>query len=295
LPQSRGSGSERRDMNTGTLYLVGTPIGNLEDVTLRALRVLRDVDLIAAEDTRVTRVLLRRYEINTPVVSYHAHSSAEKLQHLLSTLSDGKSVALVSDAGMPGVSDPGARLVAACAERGIPAAVIPGPTAESAALAISGLPAKEFLFLGFLPPRSAARQQSLGRVADQSAALILYEAPHRLIESLADIREVLGDRQAACCRELTKRFEEVVRGAISELIAHFTEHEPRGEFTIVVAGVEPARARGDLHAAQQEVAELTLAGLPPSRAAAYVARKRGLPKSALYRAAVEQGRDETRG
>jgi 16S rRNA (cytidine1402-2'-O)-methyltransferase len=280
-------------MNFGTLYLVGTPIGNLEDITLRALRVLREVDLIAAEDTRVTRVLLRRYEIDTPVVSYHAHSGPEKLDRLLGALGDGKSVALVSDAGMPGVSDPGAKLVEACAERGIPVAVIPGPTAASAALAISGLPAKEFLFLGFLPPRSAARQRSLGQVSDQPAALILYEAPHRLIESLADIREVLGDRRAACCRELTKRFEEVVRGAISELIAHFTEREPRGEFTIVVAGAQPARASGDLRASQQEVLELISAGLSPSRAAAYVARKRGVLKSALYRAAVERGRDET--
>jgi 16S rRNA (cytidine1402-2'-O)-methyltransferase len=282
-------------MDPGTLYLVGTPIGNLEDITLRALRVLREVDLIAAEDTRVTRVLLQHYEIETPMVSYHAHSGAGKLERLLSALGEGKSLALVSDAGMPGVSDPGARLVAACAERGIPTVVIPGPTAASAALAISGLPAKEFLFLGFLPPRSAARQQSLGRVADQPAALILYEAPHRLIESLADIREVLGDRRAACCRELTKRFEEAVRGTISELIAHFTEHEPRGEFTIVVAGAEPTRAGGDLRAAQQEVVELISAGLPPSRAAAHVAKKRGLPKSVLYRAVVEKGRDETRG
>jgi 16S rRNA (cytidine1402-2'-O)-methyltransferase len=289
-------------MSPGTLYLIGTPIGNLEDITLRALRLLGEVDLIAAEDTRVTRVLLRHYEIDTPVVSYHTHSGAQKLERLLGALGEGKSIALVSDAGMPGVSDPGARLVQACAERALPVAVVPGPTAASAALAISGLPAKEFLFLGFLPPRSAARRESLRKVADQRAALILYEAPHRLLESLVDTGEVLGDRQAACCRELTKRFEEVVRGTVSELIAHFSDHEPRGEFTIVVAGGKPERGGGDVRTAQQDVLELISAGLSPSRAAAHVARKRGLPKSALYRAAVEQERaavererDETRG
>ena len=273
---------------SGTLYLVGTPIGNLEDITLRALRVLREADLIAAEDTRVTRVLLQHYQVRKPLLSYHAHSGPQRLEQLLEALRAGKNVALVSDAGMPGFSDPGSQVVQACAVHGIPVTVVPGPTASSAALAVSGMSAKEHVFLGFLPSRSAARQRALRRVAAQPASLILYEAPHRLLENLSDLRETLGDRRGACCRELTKRFEEVVRGTISELIAHFTEREPRGEFTIVIAGAQPGAGESDLAAAQQEVAELVAAGLSPSRAAAYAARKHGVSKSALYRAALGQ-------
>ena len=276
----------------GTLHLVGTPIGNLEDITLRALRVLREVALVAAEDTRVTRVLLQHYGIETRLVSYHAHSGPQRLEQIVQALEAGQNAAFVSDAGMPGISDPGARLVQACAQRGIPVVVVPGPTAESAALAVSGIAAKEFRFLGFLPSRSAARQEALKRVAEQPSALILYEAPHRLAESLRDVEQVLGDRQAACCRELTKRFEEVVRGRVSELVAHFTEHEPRGEFTIVIFGAGPAGATGDLEGAEREAAELVAAGLSPSRAAAYAAKKHGLPKGALYRALVRRQRDE---
>jgi len=272
----------------GLLYLVGTPIGNLEDITLRALRVLREVDLIAAEDTRVTRVLLRHYHIPTPLLSYHQHSPPRRVEQLLTMLRQGKQVALVSDAGMPGISDPGARLVRACADAAIPVAVVPGPTAVSAALALSGIPAGEFLFLGFLPTRARARQQALRRAADWPAALVCFEAPHRLRESLADLCHVLGDRQAACGRELTKRFEEVLRGRLSELARHFSARQPRGELTIVISGAAPGAAPPDLSDALGEARELIAAGLSPSRAAAHVARRRAVPRRALYRLVMAQ-------
>jgi len=276
---------------TGMLYLVGTPIGNLEDITLRALRVLGEVDIVAAEDTRVTRRLLQRYELKKRLVSYHEHSGPRRLEELVEALKAAKRVALVSDAGMPGISDPGARLVKACAEAGIEMAVIPGPTAPASALAVSGVPTREFLFLGFLPSRAAARRKALGRVAGQEGAIVCFEAPHRLRESLEDMREVLGDREAACARELTKLFEEVVRGRVSDLIAHFAEQEPRGEMTLVLAG---AREKGevDLSEALGEVRELVEAGLARGRAVAHVARRRGVPRSKLYRAALGDGETE---
>lgn len=275
----------------GTLYLVGTPIGNLEDVTLRALRVLSEVSLVAAEDTRVTRVVLARHGIEARLVSYHAHSPPGRLAEIVARLRGGESVALVSDAGMPGISDPGARLVAACAQAGIPTAVVPGPTAPEAALSVAGIASKGFMFLGFLPSRSAARRAELERVRALPNALVCFEAPHRLGECLADLREALGDRWAACARELTKRFEEVVRGRLSELEAHFASREPRGEFTLVVAGAEAARAGPDLEGAAAEARELMAGGMSASRAVAHVARWRRVPRRELYQA-VAGGRAE---
>lgn len=274
----------------GTLYLVGTPIGNLEDITLRGQRVLREVDVIAAEDTRVTRRLLDRYQIRTPLVSYHEHSGPRRLGELLVMLREGKQVALVSDAGMPGISDPGAEMVRACAEAGIPIVVVPGPTAVSAALAAAGLPAQQYLFLGFLPSRPAQRREALRRAAQQTGPIVCFEAPHRLRESLEDIRAVLGDRQAAVAREITKRFEEVVRGTMPELIAHFAEHQPRGEVTIVIAGGAAAEERTDLATALEEMQELVAAGLAPSRAAAHVAKWRKLPRRQLYQAYLKRAK-----
>ena len=270
----------------GTLYIVGTPIGNLEDITLRALRVLGEVAIIAAEDTRVTQTLLRRHEIATPLVSYHQHASERRIAELIGMLKTGKSVAMVSDAGMPGFSDPGARLVAACASEGIPVVVIPGPTASSAALAVSGFSGREHLFMGFLPAKVGDRRKALQGVAWFRGALVLYEAPHRVLETLKDVIEVLGDRQAVAARELTKKFEEVVRGSASELLDHFEKTEPRGEFTIAIAGATDGPAP-DLEAAVDEVQELVKAGLSRSRAVEHVARHRGIPRNQLYRAVVE--------
>ncbi len=282
-------------MNTevGTLYLVGTPIGNLEDVTLRALRVLAEVDVIAAEDTRVTRRLLEHHRIQTPLLSYHQHSGEKKLGRLLDMLRGGRQVALVCDAGMPGISDPGARLVLACAEAGVPTQVVPGPTAVSAALTISGLAPKEFLFLGFLPSRPAARRKTLRGISDHLAPIVCFEAPHRLCESLEDIREVLGDREVVCARELTKRFEEVIRGRVSELVAHFSARRPRGEMTLVLAGAQQSAQRMDITGAVKEVNDLVDAGLSVSRAVAHVAGHRGVSRGRLYRSALQQQRDGT--
>jgi 16S rRNA (cytidine1402-2'-O)-methyltransferase len=276
----------------GTLYLVGTPIGNLEDITLRALRVLRDVELIAAEDTRVTRRLLQHYEIEKPMLSYHEHSRPGRLRELLKLLGRGKRVALVSDAGMPGVSDPGARLVRACAEDQIPVVVVPGATAAGAALSLSGLSDREFLLVGFLPSRAGARRKALRQAGEQGSAIVCFEAPHRLRESLADIRVVLGDREAICARELTKRFEEVVRGRVSDVIAYFAENEPRGEMTIVIAGARPESAEAGVGEGLKEVRELVAGGLSRSRAVAHVSKWRGVPRKTLYRAALEQEESE---
>ena len=220
----------------GILYVVGTPIGNLEDLTLRALRILKEVDLIACEDTRHTRLLLTHYGIAKPLVSYHEHNERRRTAELLQRLEAGASIALVSDAGTPALSDPGYVIVHEATSRGIPVVAVPGPSAVTAALAVSGLPTDRFVFLGFLPRKSGQRTRALGEIAAVPWTLLLFESPHRLRDMLEDLREVLGDRQVAITRELTKRFEEVVRGTITEAIAHFAAVEPRGEFTVVVAG-----------------------------------------------------------
>ncbi|MDP2954543.1 MAG: 16S rRNA (cytidine(1402)-2'-O)-methyltransferase, partial [Chloroflexota bacterium] len=216
-----------------TLYIVATPIGNLEDITLRAIRVLGEVGLIAAEDTRTTRKLLSRYSIKTPLTSYHDHNKESKLPYLLRVLQE-KDMALVSDAGMPGISDPGYELVVKAVEEGIQVVPVPGPSAVTTALAISGLPTDQFVYLGYLPRRRGQRRLALQEVSGESRTLVIFEAPHRLRDSMEDIRAVLGDRRLAVCRELTKVYEEVFRGTVSQALEHFTE--PRGEFTLVIAG-----------------------------------------------------------
>jgi 16S rRNA (cytidine1402-2'-O)-methyltransferase len=231
---------------TGTLYVVATPIGNLEDVSLRALRVLREVDLVAAEDTRHVRKLLDHYGIRKRVVSYHEHNERTRTPQLLAALRSGRSVALVSDAGTPALSDPGYPLVRACAEAHIPVVPVPGPSAAVAALVVSGLPTDRFLFLGFPPRRRPARRRFFEEVRDGRATLVLFESPHRLADCLEDALAVLGDRRAAVCRELTKLHEEVRRGTLSELVSWARQAAPLGEVTVVVEGAsrEAAGARG---------------------------------------------------
>jgi 16S rRNA (cytidine1402-2'-O)-methyltransferase len=225
----------------GTLYLVATPIGNLEDITLRALKVLRAAVLIAAEDTRQTQKLLQRYEITTPSVSYHEHNKLSRVNVILDALARGD-VALVSDAGTPGLNDPGYELVGAALEAGFPVSAIPGPAAPVTALVVSGLPTDAFLYLGYLPRRSSDRRKRLAEVADAAYTLIFLETPHRMLDALEDIEAELGDRRIAVARELTKLHEEVFRGTVQQAREHFTRQEPRGEFTLVIAG----------HAAQVE-------------------------------------------
>jgi 16S rRNA (cytidine1402-2'-O)-methyltransferase len=216
-----------------TLYVIATPIGNLEDISLRALRFLREVKLIAAEDTRTTRHLLHAYDIETPVTSYHEHSKLSKLNYLLSRL-EKDDIALVSEAGTPGLSDPGYELITAAIARGIPVQPIPGASAITAAVVVSGLPAAQFVYLGFLPRRQGQRRRFLNSIANEPRTMVAFEAPHRLLETLIDIQETLGDRRLALCRELTKLHEEIFRGKISQAREHFTK--PKGEFTLVIEG-----------------------------------------------------------
>lgn len=228
----------------GTLYLVGTPIGNLEDVTLRALRVLKEVSLIAAEDTRTTRKLLTHYDIHTPLTSFHDYTGPGKVRRLVERLAD-EDIALVSEAGMPGLSDPGYPLVVAALEHGVPVTTVPGPSAVISAVVLAGLPTHTFHYLGFLPRKSGARRRLLARVAAEPDTLVMYESPHRLLAALADVEATLGPRRIAVARELTKRFEEVVRGQVLEVRAHFERTPPRGEFTLVIAGADGTPVHDD--------------------------------------------------
>ena len=264
-----------------TLYLVATPIGNLEDITLRALRVLREVSLIAAEDTRTTRKLLSHYGIKARLTSYHEHNKGAKIPYILAALRHGD-VALVSEAGMPGVSDPGYDLVVAAAEAEVPVAAVPGPSAVVAALAISGLPTRQFTYIGFLPRRRGERRRLLSALAAQPRTIVALESPHRLLATLSDLLAVLGDRRIAVCRELTKLHEEVFRGRISEAIIHF--REPRGEFTLVLAGAtEPAEASVPTEAVLAELRQLRQQGMAPRQAVTQVAEQFGLARRQVYR------------
>jgi len=220
----------------GTLYLVSTPIGNLEDITFRAVRMLREADLIAAEDTRRTRQLLDHYHISARLTSYHDHNKEQRSPRLLETLLAGRSVALVSDAGTPGISDPAYYLVRLAIQKDVPVVPIPGPASPLAALVVSGLPPDRFIFEGFLPVKAGKRRSRLRDLTDEPRTIVLFESPHRLLKTLQDIRDIMGDRPAAVVRELTKKFEEVSRGPVSRLIAAYGERKPRGEFVIVLGG-----------------------------------------------------------
>lgn len=222
------------NLDLGTLYLVSTPIGNLEDITLRALRILNEVDLIAAEDTRKTRRLLTHYEIKTPLTSYFEGNQQKKTETLISRLKSGESIALVSDAGTPTISDPGYPLLQACIAENVPIVPIPGASAILAAATVSGLPLHNFAFEGFLSPKSGKRKRQLAQLANEERTLIFFESPHRLCRFLEDALEVMGDREVVITRELTKRFEEIFRGNISQALEEFRSTEPRGEFTIVI-------------------------------------------------------------
>ena len=219
---------------SGTLFVVATPIGNLEDITLRALRVLREVDLIACEDTRQTAKLLTRYEIQKRMTSYHERNEPEKAAHLVAELQSGKDIALVTDSGTPGISDPGYRIVRAAQEAGIAVVPVPGACALIAALSVSGRPTDAFAFFGFLPARKSARRAFVQHLTDELQTLIFYEAPGRLLESLADIEEILGDRQLTIAREMTKIYEEVFFGRVAQARQHFSIKPPKGEVVLIV-------------------------------------------------------------
>ena len=273
----------------GILYLVATPIGNLEDITLRALRVLKEATLIAAEDTRTARKLLVHFNIQTPVTSYFEHNKLAKLDYILNALERGD-VAVISEAGMPGLSDPGYELVCAALERDVRVVPIQGANALTAALVASGLPTDTFVYLGFLPRQKSARRKLLQAVADEPRTLVAYEAPHRVCESLDDIADILGDRAICIARELTKMYEEFFRGSVNAAREHFAAHAPRGEFTLVIAEKdEGGRMKDESNEAWEDarvrgaVQDLIAAGAARTEAVKRVARESGRARREVYR------------
>jgi len=270
----------------GCLYLVATPIGNLEDITLRALRILKEADQIACEDTRHTQKLLNHYNIQKPLVSYHEHNEMTRAAELVLAMEQGAQIALVSDAGMPLVSDPGYRLVTLCLRHRVPVVPVPGPSALLAALSASGLPNEEFLFAGFLPARSGERRRALERLRIEDRTIILYEAPHRVEETVEAAREILGDRPACLAREVTKLHEEFRRGALSEIAASLAEKPARGEITLLI-GALPTNDRKVQGESSQSLAErvdelIRQAKLDRKEALKLAAKERGLTKRAAY-------------
>ncbi len=272
----------------GTLYLCATPIGNLEDTTYRTVRCLREADLIAAEDTRHTKQLLSAYEIDTPLTSYHEHNKAEKGPLLIQKMQEGTMLALVSDAGMPAICDPGSDLVRLAIEAGIPVVPLPGPNAGLTGLIASGMDTTRFTFIGFLPKTQKHRLPVLESIKAYEGTLIFYEAPHRIQSVLTEIMAVLGDRQAVLCRELTKKYEQYMRGTLSQLKDELAVQGARGEFVILVAGAEPetmAAADGSVDYASL-VQELMDQGVDKKEAVRMVARRCGVPKRSVYQAAL---------
>jgi len=269
---------------TGILYLVGTPIGNLEDITLRALRILKEADQIACEDTRHAQKLLTHYDIHKPLVSYHEHNEMTRAPELIVALEQGAKIALVSDAGMPLISDPGHRLVTLCVRHRIPVVPVPGPSALLAALGASGLPNAEFLFVGFLPARSGERRRALERLRIEDRTIILYEAPHRIAEMVSEARRILGDRQACLAREVTKLHEEFRRGRLSELEVSLEERPARGEITLLIGPAEPeAKPAESSQSLAERVEELMRqVKLDRKEALKLAAKERGLTRRDAY-------------
>ena len=276
----------------GTLYLCPTPLGNLEDMSFRAVRVLKEAAAVAAEDTRHTIKLLNHFDIHVPLISYHEHNKAERGPEIVRRLLQGETIALVSDAGMPGISDPGVDLVRLAIEQNVPVVPLPGPNAALTALIASGLDTTFFTFAGFLPKTNKHRRELLAKLARHPYTLVFYESPHRLKATLEEIKSAFGDRQAVAARELTKKFEEFVRGTLGSISLHFNEHQPRGEFTLLVAGAsddEAAAEAGSLDGLDviQAVQLLIKQGVNKKDAIREVASQKGLPKRQVYQTVLE--------
>ena len=275
------------------LYLVATPIGNLEDITLRALRILKEVDIIAAEDTRQTVKLLNHYDIKKPMISYHEHNKKSKGEEIIKLLMEGKTVALVSDAGMPSISDPGEDLVRSCVEKEIEVVRIPGPSASLTALSISGLSTSRFVFEGFLPVKGKERKDILIKLSNEEKTIILYEAPHRLLNTLKDLREIMGNRKISISRELTKKYEETIRCDLDEAIKEFSSRNIKGEFVLILEGKSPE----DIEEEKKQIwADISIKdhimmhmdkGLSKKEAVALVAKERGISKREVYNISIE--------
>ena len=278
---------------SGMLYLCATPIGNLEDITYRVLRILKEADLIAAEDTRNSIKLLNHFEIKTPMTSYHEYNKYEKGRYLIEQMQEGKNIALITDAGTPGISDPGEELVAMCYEAGIPVTSLPGPAACITALTISGLPTRRFAFEAFLPSDKKERAVILEELKRETRTIILYEAPHRLVKTLEELSENLGDRKISLCRELTKKHETVFRGSLSEAVFWYKENPPKGECVMVLEG----RSREEMEQeARQQWEDMPLEahmehymsqGIDKKEAMKLVAKDRGISKRDVYQALLK--------
>lgn len=277
----------------GILYIVATPIGNLEDMTFRAVRVLKDVDLIAAEDTRHTQVLLNRFEIGTALTSYHQHNERTKARQLVARLKRGASIALVSDAGTPAISDPGYRLVVEALDAGIRVIPVPGPSALTAVLSAGGLPTNEFVFAGFLPAKKQERRSKLHKLSGEHRSMVMHEAPHRLKECLDDLHDVLGDRRIVVAREVTKVHEEFIRGCVSQVIEELADKEVRGEITLVVEGSSQDTAVSE-EALRDEIATLQAGGKRVKEIAEILGEKFGYSKKEIYRLVLDQSEEGRR-
>ena len=270
------------------LYICGTPIGNLEDMTYRVVRVLSEVDLIAAEDTRQSVKLLNHFDIKTPLTSYYEHNKDVKGPQLIKLLQEGKDIALVTDAGMPGISDPGEDLIKLCYENNVPVTVVPGPTAVVTALVLSGLNSRSYIFEGFLPRNKKQRAEVLERLVDESRTTVFYEAPHHLVDTLDSIYKTVGDRNIAVARELTKKHETVNRGAVGEVLEYFKENEPKGEFVLVLEGKDKEKIKEDKIASFEEMTieehfnMYIEQGMSEKDAMKQVAKDRGVGKRDVY-------------
>jgi 16S rRNA (cytidine1402-2'-O)-methyltransferase len=277
----------------GILYIVPTPIGNLEDITLRALRILKEVDVIAAEDTRHTRHLLTHYGIKTALTSYHEHNEREKASSLVERIKNGASVALVADAGTPAIADPGFRLVLEAIRSGVQVVPLPGACALAAVLSASGLPTDRFLFEGFLPAKQSQRKAKLQTLREVAATMVFYEAPHRLSETLSDLQQILGARQIVVAREVSKLHEEFVRGTVAEVIGQLADREVKGEITIVVHG-----STGEAQVSEQqlraEIGRLSRSGTGVKEIAELLGERYGLSKREVYRLALESKSSKSR-
>lgn len=277
----------------GTLYLCATPIGNLEDITFRVLRTLKEVDLIAAEDTRNSIKLLNRFEIKTPMTSYHEYNKIEKAYKLAEQLHAGKNIALITDAGTPGISDPGEELVRICHEEGIPVTSLPGPAACITALTMSGLPTRRFAFEAFLPKDKKERVQVLEELKDETRTIIIYEAPHHLVKTLEELQAALGNRRITLCKELTKRYENATRTTLSDVLEYYKDNEPRGEYVLILEGKtfrekeQEAREAWETLSIADHMAHYEAQGVEHKEAMKLVAKDRGVSKREIYQALLK--------
>ena len=276
------------EVNSGTLYIVGTPIGNLEDTTFRAIKTLQEVDLIAAEDTRHTSKLLQHFQILTPQLSYHQHNEQSRIPELIEKLNQGKAIALVTDAGMPAISDPGYELVKVCVEANISVVPIPGVTASITALCASGLPTNKFIFIGFLPTKIKLREEQLEKLSNSLETVVLYESPYKLLQTLEDLAKMLGgNRKIVLARELTKLHEEFWRGTVGQAIIYYQNNQPKGEFTLVIAGAEPELPVLSENTIKQELQELFAQGISRSQASRQLSQKINLSRRKIYQIALK--------